>query len=597
LPHVSYSKSTWNVEEPVKLGAVVLPFVTWAVIAVLALSALGYVAITHLNDLDRASQRHLATTALTLERDRLETLTSEYSWWDVAIEELFPIPNEEWIEENIGLHAHGNLDINLTVVVGSGDRVHVAYRDKEYIELNPDFAQFPDIQHLIREARASPMDPLKTTSGFAEIMGHVYILGVGAFSPEIPPEGAAPDPTRPVLIYGRRIGEPFLETQATNFGFKELRATAASEPHNLVITSPTGVALAGLAWKAGASGTELTTRLIIPAIAVLTILGILAGFFLRRAQDMSKALASAADVTSLRNEQLRRSESEAVRSQSLAEQASAEKERALVELRKRNDELLVARHDAMQASQAKTMFLASMSHELRTPLNAIIGFSEILKDQRFGPLGSDRYVDYADNIRTSDTHLLSLINDVLDISKIEAGKMSIEPEPVSMNDLVTSTLRLFMEQAHLGGVSISSDLDARDITIQADPRAIRQILVDLLANALKFTSPGDEISVTTKSPQSKGEKAEKTENDRMAIVVSDTGPGIPAEFQDAIFLPFNRGPEISDKDGGTGLGLALVKALTELHDGQVTLKSDKGAGTTVTVELPIGSAKEDKRTD
>lgn len=141
----------WKVDTPnVKLGAVVLPFVTWAVIAVLALSALGYVAITHLNDLDRASQRHLATTALTLERDRLETLTSEYSWWDVAIEELFPIPNEEWIEENIGLHAHGNLDINLTVVVGSGDRVHVAYRDKEYIELNPDFAQFPDIQHLIR---------------------------------------------------------------------------------------------------------------------------------------------------------------------------------------------------------------------------------------------------------------------------------------------------------------------------------------------------------------------------------------------------------------------------------------------------------------
>ena len=177
------------------------------------------------------------------------------------------------------------------------------------------------------------------------------------------------------------------------------------EQANLTLSSPTGAAVAGLAWEAGAPGAELTTRLIIPAVAVLTVLGVLAGFFLRRAQDMSKALAAAAKITSLRNEQLRQSESAAVRSQALAEQASTEKDQALIELQTRNDELLAARHEAMQASQAKTMFLASMSHELRTPLNAIIGFSEILKDQRFGPLGSDRYVDYADNIRTSGTHM------------------------------------------------------------------------------------------------------------------------------------------------------------------------------------------------
>lgn len=245
------------------------------------------------------------------------------------------------------------------------------------------------------------------------------------------------------------------------------------------------------------------------------------------------------------------------------------------------------------------MFLASMSHELRTPLNAIIGFSEILKDQRFGPLGSQRYVDYADNIMTSGTHLLSLINDVLDISKIEAGKMTINPERVSVNDLVSGTLRLFLEQADAGQVLISSDLDARDIKIHADPRAVRQILVNLLANALKFTSFGDAISVTTKFPRSDVDAAG---SNRVTIVVSDTGRGIPVEFQDAVFQPFNRGPGVSDRDGGTGLGLALVKALTELHGGRVTLKShdgagenDQGAGTTVTVELPIEPDEENAR--
>jgi len=582
----SQGSSELRAETPnVKLGTVVLPFVTWAVIAVIALSALAYVVITHLNDLDRATQRHLATTALKLERDRIETLASEYSWWGVAIEELFPTPNKAWIEENIGLHAHANLDIDLTLVVDREDRIHVAYRDKEFIELDPGLVQRADIRNLIDKARASPMDPFETTSGFAEIMGRVYILGVSAFSPEIPPEGAPPDLARPVLIYGRWIGEGFLETQAENFGFENLRLVSTPEQANLTLSSPTGAAVAGLAWEAGAPGAELTTRLIIPAVAVLTVLGVLAGFFLRRAQDMSKALAAAAKITSLRNEQLRQSESAAVRSQALAEQASTEKDQALVELQTRNDELLAARHEAMQASQAKTMFLASMSHELRTPLNAIIGFSEILKDQRFGPLGSDRYVDYADNIRTSGTHLLSLINDVLDISKIEAGKMTIEPEPVSVNDLVTGTLKLFREQAHAGGVSISSDLDARDLSIFADPRAIRQILVNLLANALKFTRPGDGISVTTRFDQVDGEN---TASDRVAIVVSDTGVGISSEFQEVIFQPFNRGPGLSDRDGGTGLGLALVKALAELHNGRVTLKSEEGAGTAVTIELPIG---------
>ena len=574
-----------KIKVPAKgIGAVVAPFAVWAAIAFMALAGLGYIAVTHLNDLDQASQRHLARTALKLERKRIATLASEYSWWDEANEHLFPTPDPDWVHDNIGEHAQSNLDIDLTVVVGRDDKIHVAYRDRLPATIDPEFIRQPDMRALIREARKSPMDPIAPASGFARFDGQVHVFGVSPFSPEIPVEGAPPDLQRAVLIYGRRVNADFLDARASLFGFTDLRLTPPTEANHLTVASSTDVPLAGLTWKVRTSGTDLTTRLILPAVAVLLILGVLTWYFLRRAQAMSQALAEAADVTARQNEQLRLSEAEAVRSTELAEQASTEKDRVLVALRQRNLDLLTARQEAMQASQAKTMFLAAMSHELRTPLNAIIGFSEILRDQRFGPLGADRYVDYADNIRTSGTHLLSLINDVLDISKIEAGKLTLEIEPVSINDLCESTLRLFREQAHAGTIVLSSKLTPPDITLHADPRVLRQILVNLLSNALKFTRPGDEISVTvTREPADVGEPAE----DEVKIVVSDTGIGIPGEFQETVFLPFNRGAEFSDNESGTGLGLALVKSLTEMHGGRVELHSFEGGGTTVTIYLPL----------
>lgn len=576
-------------ETPVTgIGAVVAPFAVWAVIAFTTLAGLGFIAVSHLNDLDKASQRHLARTAMMLERDRIATLASEYSWWDEAFVNLFPVPDPDWVFDNIGDHVQSNLDIDLTVVVGRDDEVLVGYHDKKPATIDPDFMRQPDIQTLIRQARGSAMSPVTGASGFASYDGRVHIFGVSPFSPEVPPEGAKPDLQRAVLIYGRLVDGAFLAAQAKNFGFTDLRLAPPTDTGHEAITSPTGVALAAVTWKMRTSGTDLTTRLILPAVAVLMILGVLTWYFLRRAQEMGQTLADAAGVTTRQNQELQVSQAEALRSKGLAERASTEKDQALVALRQRNEDLLAARHEAMQASQAKTMFLAAMSHELRTPLNAIIGFSEILRDQRFGALGSDRYVDYADNIRTSGTHLLSLINDVLDISKIEAGKMTLEPELVSIDDLCAATLRLFREQAVAGQVKLTSTPTTPGITVRADPRALRQILVNLLANALKFTRPGDEILVTTTR-----EVGDIGEGDRdfVKIVVSDTGVGIPKEFQASVFLPFNRGAESSDQESGTGLGLALVKSLTEMHGGQVRLVSVEGHGTTVTVYLPKDMAE------
>jgi signal transduction histidine kinase len=569
------------------ISAIIAPFLVWAAIAFAALAALGYVAVTHLNDLDRGAQRKLARTALMLERSRIATLASEYSWWDVANENLFPTPDPAWIKENIGEHVQSNLDIDLTIVVDRANRLHVAYLDEQPVTLDPTLIRRPDVQALIGKARSSPMDPIAAASGFTLFKGQLYVLGVSPFSPEIPPENASPDLERAVLIYGRRIDADFLATQATNFGFTDLRLTSLGEPSHKTVKSSTDVPLAGLIWKTRASGSDLIARLIVPAVAVLAVFGVLAWYFLRRAQAISQALVEASEITTRQNAQLRQSEAEAVRSQGLAEQASAEKEQALVTLRQRNRDLLSARHEAMEASQAKTMFLAAMSHELRTPLNAIIGFSEILKNQHFGPLGSDRYVDYADNIQTSGTHLMSLINDVLDIAKIEAGKLTLATTWVALDELCSGTLKLFQEQAHAGQVALSFTSTPPEISMRADPQALRQILVNLLSNALKSTRPGDEISVRATTEPVAGDEAEANPaTSQVKIIVSDTGIGIAEAFRESIFLPFNRGGEYSGKESGTGLGLALVKSLTELHGGQVELQSAEGRGTTVTIILP-----------
>jgi signal transduction histidine kinase len=550
----------------------------WALVAFAALSALAYVAVDRLNAVERKARIHLAYTTLLLERERLATEASEYSWWDEGSRNVFPTPDPDWVTLNIGRHAHQNLDITLTVVVDRADRLHLAVVDEVPTAIDPSFIDDPDIQALIAKARRSPMDPVAGAGGYAMFDGQVHAIGVAAYTPEATPNGAKPDLERAVLIYGRRLDAAFFATQADRFGLDQLRLVPVdSDDAFMVLRSRTNKRLAGLTWRIRTPGSELITTLVAPAVILLVVLGLITWRFLIRAQTMSRALADASKITDLQNEQLREREAEAVRSRNLAELAVEAKDEAMDSLRRRNAELDTARHEAMESSHAKTMFLASMSHELRTPLNSIIGFSEILRDERFGPLGTPRYIEYAGNIHASGGHLLELINDVLDIAKIEAGKMSIEREAVLVDELCGRTCDLFREQALAGDLTLSFSTKETAIPISADPRAVRQILINLLSNAIKFTRKGDVINVSTVYPEA---------GDGVEIIVSDTGVGIPETHLESVFRPFERVNEAANDQGGTGLGLALVKALAELHGGAVNLVSEIGHGTTVTVWLP-----------
>jgi GAF domain-containing protein len=227
------------------------------------------------------------------------------------------------------------------------------------------------------------------------------------------------------------------------------------------------------------------------------------------------------------------------------------------------------------ASQHKSEFLANMSHELRTPLNAIIGFSEVLTDRMFGEL-NEKQEEYLKDIHASGTHLLSLINDILDLSKIEAGRMELELTEFDLPTALDNALTLVRERAARRGIALHTNVDERLGQIQADERKIRQVVLNLLSNAIKFTPEGGRIEV-----------AALPTDGSLEISVSDTGVGIAPEDQQAVFEEFRQVGTAEKKAEGTGLGLALCRKFVELHGGRIWVKSQVGAGSTFTFTIPV----------
>lgn len=255
------------------------------------------------------------------------------------------------------------------------------------------------------------------------------------------------------------------------------------------------------------------------------------------------------------------------------------------QLRTRGEEIAVKNRQLEEASRMKSEFLANMSHELRTPLNAIIGFSEVLADGLLGEL-QPKQKEYASDITTSGTHLLSLINDILDLSKVEAGKMTLELEPLQVEPLLQAGLQVVREQALAHGLHIEADPSGVLGEIWLDARKVKQILYNLLSNAVKFTPQGGAVHLSARRV-GREQVAQGAYEQYLEIAVSDTGIGILEEDQALLFQPFTQiDSTLARRYQGTGLGLAMVKRLTELHGGQVGLRSSPGSGSTFTVWLP-----------
>lgn len=237
--------------------------------------------------------------------------------------------------------------------------------------------------------------------------------------------------------------------------------------------------------------------------------------------------------------------------------------------------LEIARQEAEAREAGKTRFLANMSHELRTPLNAVLGFSDIMRQRIFGPL-PERYSEYAENIHQAGGHLLDLINDVLDVTKIEAERYTLTLERFDAREVVSAAMALVRVNADDKGVSLSSILPTDPVEVSADKRALKQIALNLLSNAVKFTPRGGAVTVTVEAI-----------GPYLEVVVADTGIGIAPEDVRRLGRPFEQAGEIEQRRQGTGLGLSLVRAFAELHGGRMSIDSTLGEGTAVTVRLPV----------
>jgi signal transduction histidine kinase len=282
---------------------------------------------------------------------------------------------------------------------------------------------------------------------------------------------------------------------------------------------------------------------------------------------------------------------------------------ATVEARTR--ELQVTNRRLEEASRHKSEFLANMSHELRTPLNSVIGFSQLLQDQTFGAL-SEKQGRYVANIETSGQHLLALINDLLDLSKVEAGKLELRPEPLNLADVLEASLASIRPQAEVKGQTLHLNFESVLPSLTADPVRLKQILFNLLSNAVKFTPDGGSVTVTARRVPSSEFHVPSSEpgtwdlepgtagvTEFIEIAVADTGIGIKAEDLPRLFQEFMQLEAAATKRyEGTGLGLALTKRLVEMHGGWIWAESaGQGRGSTFTIRLPMGLPDETRRAE
>ena len=259
----------------------------------------------------------------------------------------------------------------------------------------------------------------------------------------------------------------------------------------------------------------------------------------------------------------------------------------LEEVKNKNLHLEIALAQAEASTHAKTEFLANVSHELRTPLNAIIGFTELLQREMFGPLGDDRYKGYVTNVLDSGRHLLDIISDLLDMAKVEAGQLELRDEEVDIASTVASCSKLLSESARASDVTLAANLPPDLPLLRADQRMLKQMLINLMSNAIKFTPEGGRVVVN----------GETREDGKIALSVADTGIGIAQHDIEKVLTPFGQvDSAFARRHPGTGLGLPLVKAMVELHDGTLTLHSEIGVGTTATLAFPadrvVGAARD-----
>ncbi len=479
--------------------------------------------------------QRLARTFVEQNLGRLEEMTYDNAWWDPAVANLVTTPDAFWASENVGRYWHETFGLKASFVVDPQGETVFAFLEGVQSETPAKAMLGSALPALLKAARAGADEAPGSASAVVETPGGLALVGLSLLTPENV-QAAFPEPAqRSALIAVRSLDAAFLAKAAVQFqldqlGFQPPAATPHRGGASFDLRGAEGELVARLTWRPAHPGDRLRDSLILPMAGVGAVVVGLFGLFVWLSHRVATRLNA-------------------------------------------------ARLAAEGASEAKSRFLANMSHELRTPLNAILGFSELIKLGRAAPDGDDRQLEYGEAIHQSGQHLLDLIEDILDLSKIESGRQELRLAPLDVGAALAEVRNglapVLAARGHTVGLEVPEGLPQ----LVADPRAVRQILYNLLSNAAKFTPEHGTLVIGACLASGEG----------IELFVRDNGIGMALEDLARVRLPFEQvaDPRGIATSGGTGLGLSIVEGLASLHGGSLHLDSVPGHGTRAAVVLPL----------
>lgn len=505
-----------------------LAFGAMAAVSVLMVVALSFlIVIVQDRNAIRASVKIVGGN-LESRLAEMSVLVKENGYWNQAVENIVRNFDAEWIDSEMGEYLFKNADVDLIRVVDGRNRVVLQIREGIIEDVSSE--PTPSERALLDAARATgdDVEPM-AVRGYVSAEGGYYMTGALRMTTY---QGDSNHSTDHVMIFLRRIDADLIAELEASSLVKDMRWQIGE-----VVDGEPAIALhvtngpdTKLVWRPDLPGSQMVPWLLGGSFGFVVVILLMGVIFMRRMG------ANAIDLAR-------------------------------------------AREEAELANRTKSDFLAGMSHELRTPLNAILGFSQMMQGQLLGPVGNPRYLEYAGDIHQAGSHLLSLVNGLLDLSKIEAGRFDLDIADVSFAEVAGQSLTLVEHLAGEKGIALEV-LPESDLTLRADTRALRQILVNLLNNALKFTPEGGRVTLQA-SPAAAG---------KVEIAVRDTGIGIKPSDIPLILEPFTQvKSDVNAAYRGTGLGLPIARKLAEMMQGDLRIESRQDAGTTVTVTLPAAA--------
>lgn len=484
------------------------------------MSVIAFFLATSFDSNTRSGESQLLANQLVRLHENLRALADDNAWWDDAVENIHIREDHNWMDATIGETVTGFQNIDGTFILRS---------DNSLVYRHDKLATAPDIPSMLTNGLGTAITRLVpgdtdlpvSNSGYLLSQGDLYVLAVSMIQPT---GNRVFEPTlgnsrRPVLVFFQKIDDEQAGEIGAEIGLENLRFSVGNSSFpgisglSNIVQQPIG----RFEWTAQTPGSDVLYKLIWPAVLFLSIIGLAMASFISRAKALMEELE--------------------------------------------------------QASRAKMAFLASMSHEVRTPLNAIIGFAEIIRLELPETKDNEESRQHLDIIRSSGEHLLTVINDILNISKLDAEKMEVFPEAMDPVEVIAESVRMMEGAAQSKSVRLVDELESS--MIHSDERIIRQVLLNLLSNAIKFTPPEGQVSI----------RSEIIDNG-YKIVVSDTGSGMTKEEIALALEPFGQVKAGGQQEAGTGLGLPLVKRFVGLLGGDLIIRSAPGHGTSVTLELP-----------